>query len=66
MLKRLRMKKNERYLNPHEGYYIKSPAIYFSYAGAAFVINRVLKLKRGVELRRHTDVSRGIYEKHDD
>lgn len=61
-----RLSRTERQLEKHTGFYFTSPKVYFPYAGARYALRRTIHLLKGRELRRHTTLARGIYQKYDD
>lgn len=66
MARRNRADKAARFLTPSKGPKIRNPKLYYGWKTLEFTASRLKKLSRGVELRRHTHLSRDIYEEYGD
>ena len=66
MARRNRADKAARFLDPGRGPKIRDPRLYYRWKVLEFTASRLRKLARGVELRRHTHLSRDIYEEYGD
>ncbi len=58
--------KAARFLNPSRKPKITNPKLYYRLKILEFTASRLRKLSRGAELRRHTHLSRDIYEEYGD
>lgn len=66
MKRRVQKDRSKRYLHPRRFPRIRNKRLFYSLKVVEILAGAVWKASRGIEMRRHTNVSRDIYETYDD